>query len=37
MYIRVSKSQKTLSLVYEQQESTGIFEGYVVVGKREDE
>ena len=33
----VSKSQRALSLVYEQQESTGIFEGYVVVGKREDE
>ncbi|EHL05444.1 ThiF family adenylyltransferase [Desulfitobacterium hafniense] len=32
----VTKSEKTLSLVYEQKESDGIFEGYVVVDKRED-
>ncbi len=33
----ISKSQKTLSLVYEQRESDGIFGGYEVVDKREDE
>lgn len=32
----ISKSQKTLSLVYEQRESDGIFESYEVVDKRED-
>ena len=32
----ISKSQKTLSLIYEQKESDGIFESYEVVEKRED-
>lgn len=31
----ISKSQKTLSLIYEQKESDGIFESYEVVEKRE--
>ena len=31
----ISKSQKTLSLVYEQKESNGIFESYELVEKRE--
>lgn len=31
----ISKSQKTLSLIYEQKESDGIFESYDVVEKRE--
>ncbi len=32
----ISKSQKTLSLVYKQRESDGVFESYEVVDKRED-
>lgn len=32
----MSKSQKTLSLIYEQKERDGIFESYEVVEKRED-
>lgn len=32
----ISASPKTLSLVYEQRENNGIFEGYEVVDKRED-
>lgn len=32
----ISKSQKTLSFIYEQKESDGIFESYEVVEKRED-
>lgn len=32
----ISKSEKTLSLVYEQRENNGIFEGYMLVDKKED-
>lgn len=32
----ISKSQKALSLIYEQKENDGLFEGYVMVNKRED-
>ncbi|MDE7423670.1 MAG: ThiF family adenylyltransferase [Lachnospiraceae bacterium] len=32
----ISKSQKALSLIYEQKENDGLFEGYVIVNKRED-
>ncbi|MGJ4851921.1 HesA/MoeB/ThiF family protein [Bacillota bacterium Meth-B3] len=32
----LSKSEKMLSLVYEQRESNGFFEGYVMVDKKED-
>lgn len=32
----ISKSKNTLSLIYEQKESNGIFEGYEVVNRRED-
>ena len=32
----ITKSQKTLSLVYEQRENDGIFEGYMLVDKKED-
>lgn len=32
----LSKSQKALSLIYEQKENDGLFEGYVIVNKRED-
>ena len=32
----ITKSEKTISLVYEQRESNGIFEGYVLVNKTED-
>lgn len=33
----VMKSKRALSLVYEQRVNNGIFEGYVLVGKKEDE
>ena len=32
----ITKSEKTISLVYEQKESNGIFEGYMLVDKTED-
>ncbi len=32
----ITKSEKTLSLVYEQRENDGIFEGYILVDKKED-
>jgi hypothetical protein len=32
----ITKSEKTISLVYEQRESNGIFEGYMLVDKIED-
>ncbi len=32
----ITKSEKTLSIVYEQRENDGIFEGYVLVDKKED-
>ena len=32
----ITKSKKTLSLVYEQRENDGIFEGYILVDKKED-
>lgn len=32
----ILKSKKTLSLVYEQRENNGVFEGYMLVGKKED-
>lgn len=32
----ITKSQKTLSIVYEQRENDGIFEGYILVDKKED-
>lgn len=32
----LSKSEKMLSLVYEQRESNGFFEGYIMVDKKED-
>lgn len=32
----ISKSEKTFSLVYEQRENDGIFEGYMLVDKKED-
>lgn len=32
----ITKSEKTLSIVYEQRESEGIFEGYILVDKKED-
>lgn len=31
----VTKSEKTLSIVYEQRENNGIFEGYILVDKKE--
>lgn len=33
----VAKSEKTLSIVYEQKECDGIFEGYILVDKKENE
>lgn len=32
----ILKSEKTLSLVYEQRENNGVFEGYMLVDKKED-
>ena len=32
----ITKSEKTLSIVYEQRENEGIFEGYILVEKKED-
>lgn len=32
----ITKSEKTLSIVYEQRENDGIFEGYILVDKKED-
>lgn len=32
----ITKSEKTLSIVYEQRENEGIFEGYILVDKKED-
>lgn len=32
----ITKSKKTLSIVYEQRENDGIFEGYILVDKKED-
>ncbi len=32
----ITKSAKTLSIVYEQRENDGIFEGYILVDKKED-
>lgn len=32
----ITKSEKTLSIVYEQRENHGIFEGYILVDKKED-
>ena len=32
----ITKSEKTLSIVYEQRENNGIFEGYILVEKKED-
>ncbi len=32
----ITKSRKTISMVYEQRENDGIFEGYMMVGKKED-
>ncbi len=32
----IAKSKKTLSIVYEQRENDGIFEGYILVDKKED-
>lgn len=32
----ITKSEKTLSIVYEQRENDGIFEGYILVNKKED-
>ncbi len=32
----ITKSEKTLSIVYEQRENDGLFEGYILVDKKED-
>lgn len=32
----ITKSERTLSIVYEQRENDGIFEGYILVDKKED-
>ena len=32
----ITESEKTISLVYEQRESNGFFEGYMLVDKTED-